>query len=141
MSEENFDAVDWINKTLKKTDDQQNKEVHFKCNHHISRYLTSPFVLGCCIIAGFKVTIVRTTSELCFRRNESKCFGFNATYYEWRPSELILFVRLRLWNPKQIHTYFYFGTSTESTSWSMPTESKNGRNSKRHLSSSQRNKR
>ncbi|XP_031627851.1 conserved oligomeric Golgi complex subunit 7 [Contarinia nasturtii] len=26
LSEENFDAVDWINKTLKKTDDQQNKE-------------------------------------------------------------------------------------------------------------------
>lgn len=29
MSEENFDAVDWINKTLKKSDDQQNKEVIF----------------------------------------------------------------------------------------------------------------
>lgn len=42
LSEENFDAVDWINKTLKKTDDQQNKEVHFKCNHHIPRYLTGP---------------------------------------------------------------------------------------------------
>lgn len=26
LSEENFDAVDWINKTLKKSEDQKNKE-------------------------------------------------------------------------------------------------------------------
>lgn len=27
LSEEHFDAVDWINKTLKKSEEQQNKEV------------------------------------------------------------------------------------------------------------------
>lgn len=71
MSEENFDAVDWINKTLKKSDDQQNKEV-FKIAFYLTKFddFHGEFAfLGCCLVIGVEVAAVRATSKLCSGRN------------------------------------------------------------------------
>lgn len=71
LSEENFDAVDWINKTLKKTDDQQNKEVaEIVVSSIISDDSYVEFAyLGSCLVTGVKVTIVCATSKFCSGRN------------------------------------------------------------------------
>lgn len=87
LSDENFNVVDWVNSTLAKTNDQQNKEVsmHYQNSRKESIKMFYHFA-GDGFLDGLKASIIRSASELCFGGYEPTGAGQHATNHERRPS-------------------------------------------------------